>query len=158
MSANVPLGVPEVLFDSEKISNDYALRQLTPKTIREDPMAQEALQTGQVKKEFLRGVSGLAFYMGHTAPTEESSPIAFERHFNPMLKRDSDYFGTVDKFLSCVEKNSSKPMTEDQQNAVCSKEFKNMRLAAFKNELLYHNINKRFYMGLIQWKRHEGPL
>ena len=157
MSANVPLGVPEVLFDSAKIAVEYAQKKLSPKTVRADPMAQEAMQSGQVRKEFMRGVSGLAFYMSATAPTEESSAIAFERNFNPMLKYDSDYFGTVDKFLGCVDKNSSKQLTEDQQNAVCSKEFKNMRLAAFKNELLYHNINKRFYMDLIQFKRHEAP-
>jgi hypothetical protein len=105
--------------------------------------------------EFLRGVNGLPFYMAHTAPTEDSSAIAFERNFNPMLKHDSTYFGKLNEVISCVESNASK--SEDEQKTACQKEFKAMRLTAFKNELLYHNVNKRFYMDLIQYKRHESP-
>ena len=50
------------------------------------------MQEGRISKEFLRGKNGLPFYMSYTAPTSESSPIAFERNFNPMLKYDSEYF------------------------------------------------------------------
>ena len=50
------------------------------------------MQEGRISKEFLRGVNGMPFYMSYTAPTAESSPIAFERNFNPMLKYDSEYF------------------------------------------------------------------
>ena len=156
-SAHIPYGFPDAIFDSEQISEAFTRKAITPAMVRDDAVVQEALANQEISTEFLRSLQGLPFYMAKVAPTDESSNIAFERNFNPMLKYDSDYFGTVDKFLGCVDKNSSKQLTEDQQNAVCSKEFKNMRLAAFKNELLYHNINKRFYMDLIQFKRHEAP-
>ena len=94
--------------------------------------------------------------MAAVAPTDDSSSIAFERHFNPLLKKDSSYFGAVGDLISCVERNSTKPLNTDEQNMVCSNEMKRVRMAAFKNELLYHNINKRFYMDLIQRKRGES--
>ena len=115
------------------------------------------MQNGGFTNSFLRGVNGLAFYMAHTAPTDESSAIAFERNFNPMLKYDSEYFKNLNEVLACVESNASKDLTPEQENKVCAKEFKKMRLSAFNNELLYHNINKRFYMDLISMKRHEAP-
>ena len=54
----------------------------------------------------MRGAAGLAFYNSYSAPTEDSSAIAFERNFNPDMKHDSAYFGALSSFLSCVEKNS----------------------------------------------------
>ena len=62
----------------------------------------------------MRGAAGLPFYVTHTAPTDESSPIAFERHFNPDLKHDSEYFKSLNKFIGCVERNSSKDLTVEQ--------------------------------------------
>ena len=94
--------------------------------------------------------------MAKVAPTDESSGIAFERNFNPMLKRDSAYYGKLGDMISCVEQNVGKEGVDE--STVCAKEFKAMRLTAFKNELLYHNVNKRFYMDLIQYKRHEAPI
>ena len=93
--------------------------------------------------------------MAATEPTDESSAIAFERNFNPMLKHDSAYYKQLGEVLECVEKNAN--AGEEEQKTVCSKEFKAMRLTAFNNELLYHNVNKRFYMDLISYKRHESP-
>ena len=105
----------------------------------------------------MRGVRGTAFYNAYTEPTEESSPIAFERHFNPMMKHDSAYFGAVDKLVKCVEHNSGQGLSAENQEKVCAKEMKNVRLSVFNNELLYHNMNKRFFMDLIQMKRGENP-
>lgn len=116
------------------------------------------MRSGQVSKEWMRGIIGLPFYMSYTAPTDECSPICFDRNFNPDLKTDSFYFGNLDKFLKCVEKHAGHDHSDEKMNQVCSKEFKNMRLSAFKNELLYHNVNKRFYMDLLSYKRHESPM
>ena len=69
--------------------------------------------------------------MAATAPTDESSSIAFERHFNPLLKQDSDYFNAVGNLISCVERNSEKSLNTDDQNKVCAKEMKNLRMQAF---------------------------
>ena len=66
------------------------------------------MQEGKISNEFLRGVNGMPFYMSYTAPTAESSSIAFERNFNPMLKYDSEYFKNLEKFISCVEANTDK--------------------------------------------------
>ena len=154
-SAHIPYGFPDALFDSEKISEAYTRKAITPAMVRDDSNVLEAMANQEFSVEFLRSYQGLPFYMAKVAPTDESSGIAFERNFNPMLKRDSEYFGKVGAMISCVEKNAGKDGVDEQ--TVCAKEFKAMRLAAFKNELLYHNINKRFYMDLIQYKRHEAP-
>ena len=51
--------------------------------------------------------------MAYTAPTEDSSPIAFERHFNPKLRFDSEYFNKVNAMIKCVENNVDNAVTED---------------------------------------------
>ena len=130
---------------------------LTPEMVRSDEIAQKALAKGHLDNKFMRSLRGLPFYMSYTAPTEESSAIAFERHFNPQLKHDSEYFKQLNEVLSCVERNVAKNLTPEEESAACKQEFKKMRLTAFNNELLYHNVNKRFYMDLIQYKRHEAP-
>ena len=92
-----------------------------------------------------------------TQPQEDSSPIAFERNFNPMLKKDSEYFRTLGNVISCVERNAERNLSEAEQDAVCQNEIREMRLAAFNNELLFHNVNKRLYMDLIVNRRGETP-
>ena len=71
------------------------------------------MKSGAISREFMRGNRGLPFYVTHTSPTDESSPIAFERNFNPDLKYDSDYFNALNKFLGCVEKNAGNNLTEE---------------------------------------------
>ena len=63
---------------------------------------------------FLRGKYGMPFYTSTTAPTSESSPIAFEKNFNPMMKKDSAYFHSLSQAIGCVEKNVSRDLSEDQ--------------------------------------------
>ncbi len=49
-------------------------------------------------------------------------------------------------FLKCVEKNVEREgLTETQMEKVCAKEFKQLRMRGFDNELMYHNVNKRFF-------------
>ncbi len=95
--------------------------------------------------------------MALTAPSEESSEIAFEKHFNPALKYDSQYYKSLNSLIKCVEKNANQSLSPEQQNEVCSNEMKQVRIDAFKKELLYHNVNKRFFMNLVTMKRHEAP-
>ncbi len=59
----------------------------------------------------MRSAVGLAFYSVHNAPTEDSSSIAFERHFTPQLKVDSYYFGSVNNLIKCVERNAGKDLS-----------------------------------------------
>ena len=61
----------------------------------------------------MKTVWGLPFYCVYTEPTEDSSSIAFERHFNPSLKYDSEYFGNLSQMIACVERNASEATTPE---------------------------------------------
>ena len=84
--------IPNVLYESVELAKAWSNKNLTPSLIRSEDKAVEAMRSGEVSKEFMNSMQGLPFYMSHTAPTEDSSPIAFDAHFNPALKHDSDYF------------------------------------------------------------------
>ena len=87
----------------------------------------------------------------------EGSSINFNRHFNPELAKESNYFGSLEAFLSCVEKHSGKGLTEGEQEKVCGKEFKQMRLHAFNNQLFYHNVGKSQFQYELALQKHETP-
>lgn len=93
------------------------------------------------------------FYLMARGPA--TSQLDFATHFNPKLAQHSSYFGALDSLLKCVEKHAGTPV--NQQESVCTKEFKNLRLQAFKDELLYHNVNKRFFMKELAFKAGESP-
>ena len=81
----------------------------------------------------------------------------YEKHFSADLATDSDYFRDLNKFLTCVDRNASKDLSEAQQEKVCAKEFKAVRLHGFDNQLLYHNVNKKFFGYELSVHRHEAP-
>ena len=54
--------------------------------------------------------------------------MSFERYFNPDLTIDSTYFRSLNDALKCVNKNAGKELTKEEDNKVCAKEFKNLRL------------------------------
>ena len=88
----------------------------------------------------------------------DSNILRFDKYFNPDLKDDSKYFNNLGAFLSCVEKNVEKVQGDEaQMEKVCAKEFRNLRLRAFDNELMYHNVNKRFFVDELSIKKHESP-
>ena len=157
MTTNLPVGEPATLYNTSEMIGQFVNKQLTASDVRNNSDIQNDLNNGSVSKTFIRGARGLPFYFGMTSPKEDSSAIAFERNFNPMLKRDSDYFKAVGNVISCVEKNASKNLSEEQQDSVCKTQIKEMRLAAFNNELLFHNVNKRLYMDLLMNARGEAP-
>lgn len=86
-----------------------------------------------------------------------ANPIHFDRHFNPDLATDSNYFKSLNAFLSCVEKNAEKDLSEAQQEKVCATEYKNLRLRAFDNQLFYHHVNKKFFQNELAIFKHESP-
>lgn len=90
----------------------------------------------------------------------ESQPEAastYDKNFSADLASSSDYFRDLNKFLNCVDKNVSKELSEAQQEKVCAKEFRAVRLHGFDNQLLYHNINKKFFGYELSVQRHEAP-
>ena len=74
-------------------------------------------------------------------------------YVNPKLSLHSDYFGSLEKVMKCVEKNASAP----EDAAVCQKEFKELRLAAFDEKLLYHQVNQQYFMKQLSYKSHQSP-
>lgn len=71
--------------------------------------------------------------------------MRFDRHFNQDLASDSHYFKSLNAVMTCVDKNAAQDLTEAQMERVCAKEFKSLRMRAFENQLLYHNVNKKFF-------------
>ena len=53
MTANVPLGFPEAIFDSQTISDAFARKAVTPQLVRDDAVIQEALANNQMSIEQL---------------------------------------------------------------------------------------------------------
>lgn len=93
------------------------------------------------------------FYLMAKGPS--MSQLDFATHFNPKLAQHSSYFGALDNLFKCVEAHGG--ASADKQETVCAKEYKNLRLQAFKDELLYHNVNKRFFMKELAFKAGESP-
>ena len=92
---------------------------------------------------------GIPFYL--MAKGGDDAYTAFDNHFNSRLPIQSTYFAALKKMMSCVETNSEAVGAAREQ--VCAKEFKALRLAAFKDELLYHNINKASFIQEITYAK-----
>jgi cyclophilin family peptidyl-prolyl cis-trans isomerase len=59
----------------------------------------------------------------------------FDSSFNPELANQSQYFGALHKMMACVEKHADVAVAK--RDSVCAKEFKQVRLAAFNEQLMY---------------------
>ncbi len=92
--------------------------------------------------------AGTPFYL--MAKGEQKSDLDFETHFNPKLQAHSSYFSNLHKMMECAKQHAGSAET------VCKKEFKALRLSAFRDELLYHNVNKRFFMNELSFKKNES--
>lgn len=83
--------------------------------------------------------------------------LTFERHFNQDLAADSDYFRSINRMFTCVQKNADKELSEKEMDKVCAKEYKEMRLQAFNNKVFYHEVNKKHFMNELALYKHETP-
>ena len=77
----------------------------------------------------------------------------FGTPFNPKLAQHTTYFKALESMMQCAQRNASAA----NKDTVCAKEFKALRMAAFKDELLYHNVNKRFFMNELAIRKGESP-
>lgn len=77
----------------------------------------------------------------------------FGTHFNPKLLEHTTYYARLNDMMKCAKAN----VDAVNKETVCAKEFKSLRMAAFKDELLYHNVNKRFFMHELAVKKGESP-
>ena len=98
--------------------------------------------------------AGASFVLKNKNP---EGATTFERNFNSDLADNSDYFKSLETFLNCVDKNAGKELTAAEQDRVCAKEYKNLRLRTLDNKLLYHHVNKKFFQDEISLQRHEAP-
>ena len=87
----------------------------------------------------------------------EAGILRFDKYLNPELADDNQYFKNFSTFLTCIEKNVDRVLSEADMEKVCSKEFKNLRLRCFDNELMFHNLNKRFFADEVAIKKNESP-
>ena len=97
------------------------------------------------------------YFKSKNESASEANILRFDRHFNQDLAADSNYFKSLSAFMRCVEKNAEKELTEAQQERVCSNEYKALRLRSFDNQLMYHNVNKRFFQNELSLFHHESP-
>lgn len=107
-------------------------------------------EINSIADQFAEHQGATSFYL--RAKGEDAGPLAFSTHFNPRLGVQSNYFSKLHSLMSCVEANAHK-----SDATVCAKEFKAVRLSAFKDELLYHQVNQRHFMNENMHKRNESP-
>ena len=86
------------------------------------------------------------------APVTAATVMQMGQYVNPDLTNGSDYFRSLDSMMKCVEKNIGVTDPAEQER-VCSAEFKNLRLAALNNKLFYSEVNKRWFMRELQWRK-----
>ena len=94
---------------------------------------------------------GVPFFL--LATGEGSS---FNQHFNPELAQQSHYHHALEKMMSCVDRNADVPA--EKRATVCAKEYKQLRLAAFDDKLLYHHMNWRFFTSELAIKNGETAI
>jgi hypothetical protein len=124
----------------------------------EESAPQRLLNVENFMKIFKDSPQGAPYTLTHANPdAKDASIMRFDRHFNPDLARDSYYFKSLNEFMSCVEKHSGKELTDAQMDSVCATEFKKLRLRAFENQLMYHNVNKKFFMKELALFKNESP-
>ena len=96
------------------------------------------------RQSYMQSPGGAHAYFKEVNPHAEGA-IRFDKHFNPALAEDSHYFHTLHAFLGCVERHASQGLSEAQQEKVCAKEYKALRLQALDTKLMYHNVNRRHF-------------
>ena len=85
-------------------------------------------------------------------PLSAGNILKVGRYANPSLVQHTDYFKSLDDMMQCVEKNVhvTDPAAQEQ---VCAQEYRNLRLAAFNNKLLYSEVNRRWFIKELEWKK-----
>ena len=112
---------------------------------------QRQQQLNALAKQFEDKPGATPFYL--LAKGDEQGPLDFGTHFNPKLVEHTTYYARLNDMMKCAQRNADAVNKE----TVCAKEFKSLRMAAFRDELLYHHVNKRFFMNELAVKKGESP-
>ena len=67
----------------------------------------------------------------------------------------SEYFKKLNAMMACANAHVASG-AKDHKN-VCYKEMKELRLAAYQDELLYQKVNKRHFMNELMTKANQSP-
>ena len=78
--------------------------------------------------------------------------MSMGRYVNPELVHGSDYFKSLDSMMKCVERNAGVTDAAEQAK-VCATEYRNLRLAAFNQKLLYSQVNQRWFIRELEYQR-----
>ena len=88
-----------------------------------DPNSREA--------RFLKTSDGLPIFLKRTVEESKELPnFSFERHFNPDLTIESVYFQRLKDTINCVKRNAERELSAEEEETVCAREYKRLRLAA----------------------------
>ena len=131
----------------------YAELELRMRGITFDKMDQNMLHLIYRNYKASPGATAVAMrVIGSEPEAEETAGVMqMARYVNPDLANGSDYFRNLDSMMKCVEKNAH--VTDPAQQAqVCGKEFKNLRLSALNNKLLYSEVNRQWFIKEIQYQ------
>ena len=158
MSSSVlPSHIPHILFNDPEVSEKLMKGEITTEFINSKRWLTAALLDGRISEEFMQGKLGLPFYTAYYDRGLARSAISLEQYFNPDFKVQSKFFKYYDDLVKCVEKNTSKATTVEEQNQICLKQFNKFRSSAMQGDLLYHNVNRRFYLDMLAVQKVEAP-
>lgn len=81
----------------------------------------------------LRSQEGVPIFLKRTVQESNELPnFSFERHFNPDLTIESTYFKALNDTINCVKRNADKELSAEDEERVCSREYKRLRLTALQ--------------------------
>ena len=87
------------------------------------------------------------------AKDSETGPVMqMSTYVNKDLTVQSEYFRSLDQMMNCVQKNAH--VTDPTvQEKVCANEYKNLRMAALDQKLLYSEVNRRWFSRELTYKQ-----
>ena len=137
---------------------DYPYQELTEEE-QTDPVSMQA-RMRILNQRHLNKPGAVPIYLQVTGgelgeALNATNVMQMGQYVNPELALNTDYFRSLDSMMQCVERNAALTDVAAQQKA-CQKEWSDLRLAAFKNKLLYSQVNKRFFMRELQFKSGYG--
>lgn len=86
---------------------------------------------------------------------DSTGPMELGTYVNPQLALHTDYFGSLDRMMKCVEKHAHADAKHFDK--VCSSEMNALRRDAFQDKLLYHHVNARWFQTENLYKSGQFP-
>ena len=94
-----------------------------------------------MNERYGNNIAGNQFYLETKGQSAQTMQLG--TYVNPKLALHSDYFGSLDKMMKCVERNAH--VAPKRQETICKSEMTALRMQAFDDKLLYHHVNARWF-------------